>query len=146
MSAGRDRDNAVPIASLRGEIPNDQTADKNKSWHGSHSLLQTDSVQLADCAALKSVTIAQPEGFEHCNNREGVRERAERRKQAWPLRGSILLGQGGMGEVCRARDTSLKPGRSVDVALKVLPGTFLRDPVTSAEIRAETQIVRRPKR
>src|SRR5271169_1296567 len=48
-----------------------------------------------------------------------------------------LLGQGGMGEVYRARDTTLKR----DVALKVLPGTFLRDPERMARFQREAEVL-----
>ena len=48
-----------------------------------------------------------------------------------------LLGQGGMGEVYRVRDTKLKR----DVALKVLPATFLRDPERMARFQREAQVL-----
>jgi Tol biopolymer transport system component len=48
-----------------------------------------------------------------------------------------LLGQGGMGEVYRARDTTLKR----EVALKVLPGTFLKDSERMARFQREAQVL-----
>ena len=47
------------------------------------------------------------------------------------------LGAGGMGEVYRACDTTL--GR--DVALKVLPAAFLRDPERMARFQREAQVL-----
>src|SRR5580658_7798987 len=47
------------------------------------------------------------------------------------------IGAGGMGEVYRARDTTLKR----DVALKVLPATFLRDPERMARFQREAEVL-----
>ena len=48
-----------------------------------------------------------------------------------------LLGTGGMGEVWKARDSSL--GR--DVALKLLPAAFVADPERVARFRREAQVL-----
>src|SRR5712692_9502133 len=48
-----------------------------------------------------------------------------------------LLGAGGMGEVYRPRDTTLKR----DVALKVLPAAFLRDPERMARFQREAEVL-----
>jgi len=47
------------------------------------------------------------------------------------------LGAGGMGEVYRARDTKLKR----DVALKVLPDVFARDPGRMARFQREAEVL-----
>src|ERR1700752_3039405 len=48
-----------------------------------------------------------------------------------------LIGKGGMGEVYRARDTRLKR----DVALKVLPEAFARDPDRMARFQREAEVL-----
>src|SRR5262245_33164216 len=48
-----------------------------------------------------------------------------------------LIGIGGMGGVCRARDTKL--GR--DVALKTLPASFTHDPERVARFKREAQVL-----
>src|SRR5215475_9396389 len=47
------------------------------------------------------------------------------------------IGAGGMGEVYRARDTKLKR----DVALKVLPDAFARDPGRMARFQREAEVL-----
>src|SRR5713101_4133941 len=47
------------------------------------------------------------------------------------------IGAGGMGEVNRARDTKLKR----DVALKVLPAAFARDPERMARFQREAELL-----
>ena len=47
------------------------------------------------------------------------------------------IGAGGMGEVYRARNTKLKR----DVALKVLPDAFARDPGRMARFRREAEVL-----
>src|SRR5690242_20565507 len=47
------------------------------------------------------------------------------------------IGVGGMGEVYRARDTKLKR----DVALKVLPEAFARDPDRMARFQREAEVL-----
>src|ERR1700722_12444793 len=48
-----------------------------------------------------------------------------------------LIGKGGMGEVYRARDLKLKR----DVALKVLPEAFARDPDRMARFQREAEVL-----
>src|ERR1700680_2219546 len=48
-----------------------------------------------------------------------------------------IIGQGGMGEVYRAKDTTLKR----DVALKALPSVFLRDPERLARFQREAEVL-----
>src|SRR5262245_57736394 len=54
-----------------------------------------------------------------------------------PYRIEGKLGEGGMGEVYRGRDTRLKR----DVALKVLPPAFARDLDRRARLRREAELL-----
>ena len=54
-----------------------------------------------------------------------------------PYEVAALIGQGGMGEVYRAKDTKL--GR--DVALKVLPDLFAGDPERLARFQREARVL-----
>ena len=50
---------------------------------------------------------------------------------------TALLGKGGMGEVYRARDTKLKR----DVAIKILPDEFSRDPDRMTRFQREAEVL-----
>jgi eukaryotic-like serine/threonine-protein kinase len=50
---------------------------------------------------------------------------------------TAAIGQGGMGEVYRARDTRLKR----DVALKILPESFASDPGRLARFQREAEVL-----
>jgi serine/threonine-protein kinase len=54
-----------------------------------------------------------------------------------PLEITGLLGRGGMGEVYRARDSKLKR----DVAVKLLPDEFARDPGRIARLQREAEVL-----
>src|SRR5262245_32502649 len=57
--------------------------------------------------------------------------------QLGPHQVTALLGRGGMGEVYRARDTRLKR----EVAIKVLPDEFNRDPERALRFQREAEVL-----
>ena len=61
----------------------------------------------------------------------------ERGTRLGPYEIESVLGAGGMGEVYRARDTRLKR----DVAIKVLPAAFARDPDRIARLQREAELL-----
>src|SRR2546422_287787 len=58
-------------------------------------------------------------------------------QQFGSLEVTALIGKGGMGEVYRARDTRLKR----DVAIKILPDLFGRDPERVARFQREAEVL-----
>jgi eukaryotic-like serine/threonine-protein kinase len=54
-----------------------------------------------------------------------------------PYEVTAQIGAGGMGEVCRARDTNLNR----EVALKVLPSAFATDPERMSRFQREAQLL-----
>ena len=58
-------------------------------------------------------------------------------KRLGPFEIFELLGKGGMGEVWRANDTSLKR----DVAIKVLPEAFASNPERLARFQREAEVL-----
>src|SRR5712692_9876048 len=58
-------------------------------------------------------------------------------RQIGPYHVLSLLGAGGMGEVYRARDTKLKR----EVAIKILPEEFSRDPGRVARFQREAEVL-----
>jgi len=61
----------------------------------------------------------------------------ERGTRLGPYEIESVLGAGGMGEVYRARDTRLKR----DVAIKILPAAFARDPDRIARLEREAEVL-----
>ena len=57
--------------------------------------------------------------------------------QLGSLEVTALIGRGGMGEVYRARDTKLKR----EVAIKILPEEFSRDPNRVARFQREAEVL-----
>ncbi|PYV29551.1 MAG: hypothetical protein DMG22_22715, partial [Acidobacteria bacterium] len=86
---------------------------------GVHSFLETPALELA----------RKTSGEDHGQSMIG--------RQFGPYSVVSLLAKGGMGEVYRARDTKL--GR--DVALKLLPATFARDPERLARFQREARLL-----
>src|SRR5262245_13888793 len=54
-----------------------------------------------------------------------------------PYRVTALIGEGGMGQVYRAHDTKLQR----DVALKILPASFIHDPDRLARFTREAHVL-----
>ena len=137
--AARDRD-----VTLRAAYLHEACADDDSLRREVESLLaqeeQAGSFLAASPAkdvAAKAAQAAMPIGDEPAQSQKASQEQSLVGRQLGSYQVRAKIGEGGMGEVYRAFDTKLRR----DVALKVLPPPFARDPERLARFRREAQLL-----